>query len=80
MDGIEWEVKCPEGKSKRTIEKNIANAEGQSAYVIIDLRWINIKESICLSQVELNFKTRSRIKRILVITKTLRLIEFPLKE
>ena len=23
MDGVEWEIKCPEGNSKRTIENNM---------------------------------------------------------
>ena len=27
MDGVEWEIKCPEGNGKRTIEKIICKAE-----------------------------------------------------
>ena len=30
MDGVEWEIKCPEGEGKRTIEKIIKKAEKQS--------------------------------------------------
>ncbi len=44
MDGIEWEIKCPEGSGKRTIEKNITKAELQSYNIILDLRWIKIPE------------------------------------
>ena len=77
MDGLEWEVKCPEGKSKRTIENNIVKAESQSAHIIIDLRRVKLSEKYCLSQIELNCRTRSRIKRILVITKNLQLVEYP---
>ena len=77
MDGIEWEIKCPEGSSKRTIENNIRAAEKQSRYIIIDLRRIKIAEKTCISQIEMNFRTKPKIKRILVITKQLRLIEFP---
>ena len=77
MDGIEWEIKCPEGSSKRTIENNIRAAEKQSRYIIIDLRRIKIAEKTCISQIEMNFRTKPKIKRILVITKRLRLIEFP---
>ena len=79
MDGIEWEIKCPIGKSKRTIQNNIMSAEGQSAYIIIDLRYIKLPEKECLSQIKLHFLTRSRVKRILVITKNLELVEFPSK-
>ena len=80
MDGIEWEIKCPEGNGKRTIEKNIDKAKLQSSFIIIDLRWIGISEKKCLSQIRLNFDTKSKIKRILVITKGLRLVEFPEKD
>lgn len=79
MDGIEWEVKCPEGSSKRTIENNIVSAMGQSSYIIIDLRKVKLPEQYCLSQIKINYKIRPRIKRILVITKNLNLIEFPPK-
>ena len=71
MDGVEWEIKCPEGNSKRTIENNIRSAEKQSGYIIIDLRRIKLSEQRCLSDIELNFKTKIRIKRIIVITKAL---------
>ena len=77
MDGIEWEIKCPEGSSKRTIENNIRAAEKQSHYIILDLRRIKIPEKRCLSDIEFNFKTKPGIKRILVITKQLNLVEFP---
>ena len=77
MDGLEWEIKCPEGRSKRTIENNIRAAEKQSHYIIIDLRRIKIPEKKCLSEIEINFRTKPGIKRILVITKELKLIEFP---
>ena len=80
MDGVEWEIKCPEGSSKRTIENNIRSAERQSHYIIIDLRRIRIPEKKCLTEIDNNFKTKPRIKRILVITKELKLIEFPTKD
>ena len=77
MDGVEWEIKCPEGEGKRTIEKIIKKAEKQSSNIILDLRWIRIPENRCLSQIKHNFDTKQQIKRIVVITKGLRLIEFP---
>ena len=79
MDGLEWEIKCPEGSSKRTIESNIRKAVTQSHYIIIDLRWIKVPEKQCLSQLELHFKTKPAIKRLLIITKNHELIEYPQK-
>lgn len=79
MDGVEWEIKCPEGSSKRTIENNIRKAETQSHYIIIDLRRIKLPEKICISQIKANFETKPGIKRILVITKRNKVIEFPQK-
>ena len=60
MDGLEWEIKCPEGKGKRTIEQNIRKAEKQSHYIIVDLRWIQVPEKVCLSQLEMNFFNEAR--------------------
>ena len=79
MDGTEWEIKCPEGKSKRTIEQILKKGENQSRNIVIDLRWIKIPEKQCLSQIEFNFNTKPKIKRIFIITKGLRLIELPEK-
>lgn len=80
MDGLEWEIKCPQGKSKRTIEQNIRNAEKQSHYIIIDLRRIMIPEKQCMAQLEHNFNTKPGVKRMLVIKKNLELVEFPPKK
>ena len=77
MDGIEWEIKCPEGHSKRTIENCIRSAQKQSHFIIIDLRKIRLSEKQCLSDIERNYRTKSGVKRILVITKDLKLIQFP---
>ena len=80
MDGVEWEIKCPEGSSDRTIENNIRKAEKQSHNVIIDLRRIKLSEKKCISQIEKNYNTKPGIRRILVITKGLELIEYSSKK
>ena len=67
MDGIEWEIKAPVGKSKRTIEQNFRQAIKQSQSIIFDLRRINVPETECLKQLERHFKTRSDIKRLWII-------------
>ncbi len=79
MDGSKWEIKCPEGCGKRTIEKILQKAETQSHNIIVDLRWIKIPEKQCISQIKANFISKKKIKRIYIITKSLQLIELPEK-
>ncbi len=50
MNGIEWEIKCPIGKGKHTIERNINKAVLQSPNIIVDLRRISLPEDQCISQ------------------------------
>ena len=69
MDGVEWEIKCPVGSSKRTIENAIRTAVRQSKSLIIDLRNIQLSERICINQIEREFNGRKYIKRLYVIRK-----------
>lgn len=69
MDGVEWEIKCPQGKSKSTIEKNIKRALLQSPFIIIDLKRTNLPSDFCISQAKLQFDKRSSIKKLYVIKK-----------
>lgn len=75
MDGTEWEIKSPEGKGKRTIEKIYHKAAMQSKNIIFDLRRCRIPESTCLTQLEREFKDKLT-KRLLVIKKNGELVEF----
>lgn len=79
MDGLEWEIKSPQGNSKRTIEANFRNAVKQSHYIIFDLRRIKVPEKQCLAQLEKEFSVRPYVKRLLVIKKNGELLEFPAK-
>lgn len=79
MIGVAWEVKCPQGKGKRTIENNFRNAAKQSRNIIIDLRRIQLEESICLPQIERELKGRPYIKRLWVIRKNGALRDFTAK-
>lgn len=74
MDGHEWEIKCPTGKGKHTIEHNIKNALLQSEFIIFDLRRINIPEDKCISQLQKQYNVRKDIVRLMVITKSKKLI------
>ena len=69
MDGMEWEIKCPEGGSKRTIENNMRMALLQSNNVIFDLRHMRLSESIGISKLEKEFKLNSKLKKLYIIRK-----------
>ena len=69
MDGTEWEIKCPQGDSKRTIEQNFRKAVKQSKNIIFDLHRMKAPESHVISQIEKEFDLRPYIKKMYIITK-----------
>ena len=69
MDGVEWEIKCPIGKSKRTLENNMRKALKQSQNIIFDLRHLKLSEKSSITQLEYEFNNRKRIKKLLIIKK-----------
>ena len=69
MDGVEWEIKCPIGKSKRTLENNMRKALKQSQNIIFDLRHLKLSEKSSITQLENEFNNRKRIKKLLIIKK-----------
>ena len=75
MDGFEWEIKSPQGSSKRTIENNFRNAVAQSRYIIFDLRRVKLHDNQCTAKLEREFKARKYLKRMLIIKKDGTLIE-----
>ena len=80
MDGVSWEIKCPRGKSKRTIENNFRKANRQSENIIFDLRKIRLPEVTCISQLKKEFGFRSHVKRLLIIKKNGELISIVRKK
>ena len=63
MDGVEWEIKCPSGKSSRTIENNFRKAIKQSSYIIFDLRRCSIPEAQSLTRLQKEFDSRHAKKQ-----------------
>lgn len=70
MDGAEWEIKCPEGNSKRTIENNMRKALQQAHNVIFDLRHMKYPESKSISKLEKEFAINTRLRRLYIIKKS----------
>jgi hypothetical protein len=69
IDGVLYEMKCPFGKSRGTIQNCVKRASKQSANIIIDLRHTPLKTDYCLAVLKREFELRSSIKRMLIITK-----------
>ena len=69
MDGVEWELKSPTGRSKRTIENNFRDAVKQSRYIIFDLRRIQLTDDMSVKQIKKEFSVRKYLKRLLIIHK-----------
>ena len=69
MDGVEWEIKCPKGGSKRTIENNMRKALLQSRNVIFDLRYMQLPERDGLSKLEKEYKINSQLRKLYIIRK-----------
>ena len=75
MLGVEWEMKSPTGKSKRTIEQSFRKAVTQSKYIIFDLRRINLKEEQCIGELQHRFDTKTYVKRLIIIKKNGEMID-----
>jgi len=69
MDGVCWEIKCPIGHGKRTLDRLLKSAMRQSKNIIFDLRKTSIPDAQCLSKLKKEFERRTDIKRFLIITK-----------
>lgn len=76
MDGVEWEIKSPQGNSRNTIEENFRKAVKQSKYIIFDLRRTKLSEKQCLSRLEREFRARPYLKCLYVICKNGKLLKF----
>ena len=80
MNGIIWEMKSPQGKSKRTVERIFNRGAHQSQNLIIDLRRRsaqNLEKDI--KDLENRFHKSSRIKRLYIITHNGKLLSYKKK-
>lgn len=75
MDGLVWELKCPQGKGKYLIRDTLRQALRQSENVVVDLRRAKLSQEKCLNQLRKYFQLEKRLKRLLVITKEKEVID-----
>ena len=76
MSGVEWEIKCPVGKSANTIKRAFKTALRQSKNIIFDLRVSKMTDTINIAKLEKEFNDIKSAKRLLIITKKRELLDF----
>jgi contact-dependent growth inhibition (CDI) system CdiA-like toxin len=75
INNVKWELKSPMGSSARTIENNMRTARKQSKNLIIDLSRIKIHQKRAISRIDFFLSKPNQFGRVLVITKTKKVIE-----
>jgi len=69
MLGAEWEIKCPVGKSKYTIQEQFRRASKQAKNIIIDMRRTKLEDESIEKSVLFEMKKRPYIKKVILIDK-----------
>ena len=75
MLGVEWELKCPMGASKSTIENQFRRASKQSRNIIIDTRRTKLDYQTIESRVLFELKKHPSVKRVILIDNFEKIIE-----
>lgn len=75
FEGVDWEVKCPFGKSRWTIENQFKRARRQSQNIIIDARHVKIPVDKLLMTVQTLFERKS-IRKLKLLMKDGRIVDF----
>jgi len=76
MSGLEWEMKAPIGEGNQLMENTIQRALRQSQNIIIDLRHTKRHQTKCLKELEKQFKSKRSLKRLKIITKNGKTLDF----
>lgn len=76
MDGLKWEMKAPLGEGNQLMENTTQRALRQSQNIIIDLRHTKRHQTKCLRELEKQFLNKKGIKRLKVITKSGKTLDF----
>jgi len=76
MDGLKWEIKRPIANSKYTIQHAFKAAVKQSPNIIFDLRSSKLHQENALSRLKHEFDLSPSARRLLVITKSKKVLDF----
>ena len=76
MNGLLWEIKSPNGSSKKTtVEKQLRTALKQSNNVIFDSRHTKLTQGVIIRQLLENAKLHKKTSKIILISKDEKVIE-----
>ena len=77
IKGIEWELKSPQGDGVKTIENILKKAARQSDSIILDFSRIKMNGNQAFSRTRHYLhNNKQRIKRLIIITKNHKVIDF----
>ena len=77
IKGIDWELKSPQGDGVKTIENILKKATKQSNNIILDFSRIKMNGNQALSRTRHYLhNNKHRIKRLIIITKNHKVIDF----
>ena len=76
MSGLKWEMKAPFGEGNQLMENTIQRALKQSQNIIVDLRQVKRHQTKCLRELKKQFLSKKSIKRLKVITKSGKTLDF----
>jgi hypothetical protein len=76
MNDLEWEIKCPVGKSANTIKRAFKTALRQSQNIIFDLRGSKMTDAVNIAKLEKEFSDIKSARRLIIITKKRELLDF----
>ena len=69
IEGVLWEMKCPTGNGKKTVEKQLQRAGKQSKNIIIDSRRTSLDDGSIQNELQKKFALVRSIKRIMLVKK-----------
>ena len=76
MNKIKWEMKAPIGEGNSLMKNTIQRAVRQSPNIIVDLRRTKRHQTKCLRELGRQFNNSKSVKKMLVITKTGKTLDF----
>lgn len=75
IDGVLWEIKCPTGNGKKTVEKQLQRASGQSKNIIFDSRRTRLDDAYTQKELNKQSELSRSLKRLIFINKSGEIID-----
>ncbi|GHU09720.1 hypothetical protein FACS189431_8220 [Alphaproteobacteria bacterium] len=75
IGNLRWEIKSPTGKGKHNIQHQLQVAALQSPNIVLDSRRSKIHQTRIDSEAERQFKIIKRAKKLIIITKSGKVLE-----